>query len=368
MSAPHETAVGVPHETGQDPRRLSRRSTMVLVGVFLGIAAASLLSMLSLPFAVLQPGPVSDTLGAAPDGKPLISISGATTHKTSGSLHFTTVRVLGGPADRVDVWEVLLAALDPSSEVVPEEAVFPQGVTSEEVEEQSAAQMAGSQQEAVAVALRALGKAVPERVAIAAVSEDAPSAALLREGDEIVAVDSVPTPTAEAVRDAIQRHRPGDEVTLTLRRDGSSVQVRADTREADGRAVIGVMLESRFDFPVTVEISAGEVGGPSAGLMFALGIYDKLTPGALTGGHHVAGTGSVDSDGGVGSIGGIRQKLVGARDGGARFFLAPADNCDEVVGHVPDGLQVVRVATFEEARKAVERIAAKDTAGLPACG
>jgi PDZ domain-containing protein len=101
--------------------------------------------------------------------------------------------------------------------------------------------------------------------------------------------------------------------------------------------------------------------------MFSLGIYDKLTPGALAGNHQIAGTGTIDDDGNVGPIGGIRQKLAGARADGATWFLAPAGNCDEVVAHVPDGLQVVKVSTFDQARDAVEAIAKDKTGSLPHC-
>ena len=128
---------------------------------------------------------------------------------------------------------------------------------------------------------------------------------------------------------------------------------------------MGVFLGTRFDFPFDVKIDAGNVGGPSAGTMFALGVYDRLTPGALTGGKKIAGTGTIDAAGTVGPIGGIRQKLVGAHDGGAKWFLAPADNCDEVVDHVPDGLKVVRIATFDEAKTSVEAIAADQGDSLP---
>jgi PDZ domain-containing protein len=102
-------------------------------------------------------------------------------------------------------------------------------------------------------------------------------------------------------------------------------------------------------------------------MMFSLAIFDKLTPGALTGGAKIAGTGTIASDGTVGPIGGIQQKLYGARDGGARWFLAPSANCNEVVGHVPDGLSVVKVSTFAEARSAVEAIAAHKGDAQPRC-
>ena len=98
-----------------------------------------------------------------------------------------------------------------------------------------------------------------------------------------------------------------------------------------------MVLQYKFKFPFDVKISLDKVGGPSAGMMFALGIVDTVTPGDLTGGKHVAGTGTITPDGAVGPIGGIGQKMVGARSGGATMFLAPAANCDDVVGHIPDG-------------------------------
>jgi PDZ domain-containing protein len=129
-----------------------------------------------------------------------------------------------------------------------------------------------------------------------------------------------------------------------------------------------VLLSSDFTFPFDVSISLDNVGGPSAGMMFALGIVDNLTPGDLTGGKHIAGTGTITADGNVGAIGGIAQKMIGARQHGATMFLAPAANCSDVVGHVPDGLQVVKVETLADATAAVERLGSgQDTAGLPTC-
>src|SRR5690606_27735006 len=117
----------------------------------------------------------------------------------------------------------------------------------------------------------------------------------------------------------------------------------------------------------SIDIKLADVGGPSAGLMFALGIYDKLTPGSLTGGRFVAGTGTIDDNGKVGPIGGIQMKTVGARDKGAEFFLTPADNCATAVKDVPDGLTLVEVKTLEDALGALEDIRAGDTADLPTC-
>lgn len=351
---------------GADPYRLSRRSTYTLVGLFLAIAAAAVLSMVGLPYVVRQPGPIVNTLGDL-DGKPLITVRGAETYPTTGALNFTTISDLGGPGDSVNVWELLYAGIDPSSEVFKRDELYPPGITSKQVDEEGAAQMIDSQQEAIAVALRKLGKTVTERVSIAAVAKDAPSAKSLRKGDEIVAVDGRAITSADDVRAAINKHKPGETVDLRLRRGASLVDVAATTRSADGRAAIGVFLGRDFDFPVDVQIHAGDVGGPSAGTMFALGIYDRLTPGALAGGQRIAGTGTISVDGEVGPIGGIHQKLYGARDGGADYFLAPAANCDEVVGHIPDGLRVVKISTFDDAVKSVQDIAAKKADSLPTC-
>ncbi len=228
--------------------------------------------------------------------------------------------------------------------------------------------MAGSQSVATATALRALGQDVDEMVVIAGVPEGSPSAGVFEPDDELVSVDGDPATSSEAVRTAVQRHRPGDTFPVVVRRDGKEQTVTAKTAESDGRTVIGVGLRLDYDLPVDVTLRTGNVGGPSAGLMFSLAIYDALTPGELTGGKQIAGTGTMDDDGAVGPIGGIRQKLIGARRAGADFFLAPADNCAEVVGNVPDGLRVVKVESFDDGVAAVRDIGAGKAASLPACG
>ena len=378
VTDPYQQHSRTPYEQGQahqthpqgplleDPYRLSRRSTAALVGFFLLIALGALSTMVGLPYVVMKPGPITDTLGQLA-GKQLITVSGAPTYPTQGALDFTTVRIAGGPGDRVTVWELLTAAVRPSEEVVDEELYYPKGVTDKQVEEESTAEMIDSQQEAIAVALKAVGQKVVEHVTIGQVAKDAPSAALLKAGDEIVTVDGKAVTNSDAVRAGVSAHKPGESVALGLVRDGKSITVAAKTRDAEGRATVGVFLGIRFEFPFDVKINAGNVGGPSAGTMFSLAVYDTLTPGPLTGGQKIAGTGTINSAGQVGPIGGIQQKLVGAHDGGAKWFLAPAANCDEVVGHVPDGLRVVRIATFDEAKTAVEAIADKRADSLPTC-
>jgi PDZ domain-containing protein len=335
--------------------------------MFVGIVTGAVIGMVHLPYAILQPGPITNTLGTAPGGKPLITVADKSTYPTAGALDFTTVAVLGGPTNPVNGWEWIGGHLDKTNTVVPEEDLFPKGVTSKEVDQESAAEMADSQQEAIAVALRALGQKVPEVVSITGLTEGSPATGVLRGGDVLISVDGKAVASTDAVRAVIRGHKPGENVVFTVRRSGQARTLTVKTTTSKGLTAVGVLLRTEFAFPTKVSINAGDVGGPSAGLMFSLAIYDKLTPGALTGGANIAGTGTIDSAGTVGPIGGIRQKLVGARRGGATWFLAPANNCSEVVGHVPDGLKVVKVSTFTQGRDAVKAIAARRGASLPTC-
>lgn len=360
-------AVGAPDARSA---RLTRGNKAVLAAFFLFLAIMVAGSLVHLPYAVMSPGPTQNTLGTSPDGKktPVISISGLPTYPTEGALRFTTVRVEGGPGYPVDAWDLLQAWIDPARDVLPVDAVFDPAVTQEQVAEENAIQMEGSQEEATAVALRAIGQDVPTHIAVAGLADTSRAKGLLKPGDRFERIGDTPITSAQTVRDALQKARPGDSVTIVVSRAGKDVSLDVPTVTGpEGRTALGVILGLSHDFPAKVTIDAGSIGGPSAGLMFSLGIYDKLTPGALVGNHEVAGTGTIDDAGAVGPIGGIRQKLAGARADGATFFLAPAANCDEVLGHEPDGLTVLKVGTFDQARAAVEGIAAGRTATLPRC-
>ncbi|HYO86089.1 MAG TPA: PDZ domain-containing protein [Dermatophilaceae bacterium] len=319
------------------------------------------------PYVVFRPGAAINILEPTPGGAPLIRVSGAPTYPTSGALRFTTVSIAGGPGYDISLWDFLAARVDTDAEIRPRDEVFPPGADRDQVAAVSKAQMTGSQQEAVAVALRATGRAVSEQVVIREVVASTPASGRLRTGDVIqqVAGSSVRWPS-DVVR-LIQTVPAGQPVPVRVSRAGSVVSVAVPTVAAGNRRVLGVGLESRFRFPVSVTIDAGQVGGPSAGMMFALGVYDLLTPGALTQGRSVAGTGTIDSSGDVGRIDSIAYKMVGAHAAGADWFLAPAGNCRDVVGRAPAGLRVVRVGTFAEARDAVAAIGAGRTDGLATC-
>lgn len=334
-----------------------------LLALGLGVTALTL----PVPYVVESPGPTFNTLGKD-NGKPVISVTGHETFPAEGNLDLTTVYVDGGPNGPVTVFEAFTAWLNGAKAVYPEELVFPTGVTKEQSQQESAVAMTTSQENAVASALKELGIAFEQKMQVAGIPEGSASAGKLQENDVLVSVNGKPA-TALSVVQAELAAGNGAPVDVVVERAGNNVTASiTPSKNPAGRFILGVLLQYEFKFPFDVKISLEKVGGPSAGMMFALGIVDTVTPGDLTGGEHVAGTGTITPDGAVGPIGGISQKMHGARAGGATLFLAPAANCDEVVGHVPDGLQVVRVENLAEARKAVELAASgADTSGLPVC-
>jgi PDZ domain-containing protein len=346
---------------------LNQRSVLLLVSGFIAVVLAAVIALLPAPYAIYGPGPVTNVLGSVGTTR-LISISGATTYQPEGQLDMTTVQVFGGPGRRLGLPDVLWSWVSRERAVVPEEQVFPPGQTQQQVKTENAAEMSGSQETATAAGLREAGLVVPESIAITEVSPTAPAASVLRAGDVVTGIDGRPTVDSTALRARIAELRAGQQVRVQIRRGGAATTVTTTTYAQDGRTVLGVGLDPTFRFPVDVDFAAGDVGGPSAGMMFALGIYDLITPGDLTGGRQIAGTGTIDAAGTVGPIGGIAQKLVGARSAGAAWFLAPADNCAEVVGNVPDGLRVVRTESLRQSRTSIAAIAAGRGDSLPTCG
>jgi PDZ domain-containing protein len=230
--------------------------------------------------------------------------------------------------------------------------------------------METSQEDAVAAALTELDIAYGSVLTVAGVIEDFPADGVLLADDEILTAGGRPVQNVDELKAEFGVAGVGADVELGIRRAGTerTVVVTPIASEEDGSPVIGVYVGSVYDFPVEVLIQLENVGGPSAGMMFALGIYDKMTPGEMTGGEHIAGTGTIGGGGEVGAIGGIVQKMYGARDAGASWFLAPESNCGDVVGHIPAGIEVFSVADLDEAITTVEAIADGDVADLARCG
>ncbi|WP_460688694.1 YlbL family protein [Nesterenkonia suensis] len=349
-----------------------RRTVQLASGVGAVALGATLLATPA-PYLTEAPGPVFNTIGEIGD-EPMISISGQDTHPTEGALSMTTVYVNGAPTSTVYVPQVIRGWVDPSVDVMPQELVYPSGTTADEVRQMNTAAMTSSQDLATAAALEALGIEHSQRLRVidfTPQAADVGTTAVLEVGDEVLAAGGESVTGVEGLREVVN-DAAGQPVELTVSRDGEELEVEVPTyQEADGDYYVGILLQGEFDFPLEVEITLEDVGGPSAGLMFTLGIIDHLTEVSMTGGEDWAGTGTVDPDGTVGPIGGIAQKVVGARDAGAEHFLVPRDNCAELDGRVPRGLEVHGVDDVDQARQVVEAVRDEDTAFLDAresCG
>ena len=327
---------------------MSRRTVTLLVAGVGVVAAALAAALLPVPYVILSPGPTLNTLGQA-SGRPLISISGHRTYSTNGHLNLVTVSFVGGPGDGFNVFTALRAWLTPSDAVVPEQELFPSGQSEQQVVQQDTEQMANSQETAQAAALCTLGIPFTTVDTVTQTEKGLPAAKVLRAGDVITAVNGTPVGCTHDTGTLIREQRAGSPVRLTIVRHGRTEHVTVPTANIGGHAVVGVLVSENYRFPFPIKISVGNIGGPSAGMMFALGIVDKLTPGGLTGGKFIAGTGEISANGAVSPIGGIQQKMAGARAAGATVFLTPAANCPDTKGAVPAGLRLARASTLRQA-------------------
>lgn len=358
-------------------RHPSRRGWMLIISAGTTLVLLGIAFWLPVPFVKLSPGPTFNVIGQD-DGQDVIRISGTETFPVSGSLDMTTVYERGGPRGGLTFVEAIASWLDPADAVVPRELLFPDDITGEEVRTRQALLFDTSESNAVAAAMNYLDRPVTTQIVASAVYEDTPADGVLLPKDEIISIDGVEVTQADEVVQAVRGNPPGTTFQIVVRRDGVEVDgVMTDDVEQTVELTsqpnpddpdvpyigIGVSEYYSADFPI--EFTLEDIGGPSAGLLFATGIVDKLTPEDLVAGNHVAGTGTIEPDGTVGPIGGIRQKLAGARDAGATLFLMPADHCTEAAGHVPDGLTVAPVSTLAEAVDAIRAYTAGGT--VPSC-
>ena len=326
--------------------------------------------LLPVPYVTLQPGPTRDVL-AMPDGEPVVQVDGQQTFPTEGSLSLTTVSVTAAGQD-IGLVEALRAWFSPDDAVVPRDVIYAPSQTVQEAEQESAAQMTDSQSIAAVAALRLLGEPVEEQLKVVDVDESGPAEGELKAGDQMVAIDGQEFAAATSGLRLLRDREPGDEVRLTVLRSSAELDVRLTSVESDdeaGVSVIGVQVGVDYDIPVDVTINlGGGIGGPSAGSVFAIAIYDLLTEGSLTGGMAVAGTGTIDAEGVVGPIGGIQQKVVGAQSEGATVFLVPEENCEEAAGAEVDDITLVEVHELSEAVDSLEALADDSAADVPTCG
>jgi len=324
---------------------MSRRVATLLVAAAGVLAAIAVAVVAPVPYIALTPGPTLNTLGSL-SGKPLIAISGHRTYPTTGNLNMVTVSFLGGPGTSFNIFAALRAWLSPDEAVVPESEIFTPGQTPQQVARQDTEEMASSQQTAAAAALCQLQISFSTVDTVQATVKGMPASGALHPGDVIAAVDGKPVSCRADAGMLIRARRPGAPVLLTVVRRGRVAEVRLVTADVEGEPEIGVQVLESFVLPFNVSISVGNIGGPSAGLMFALGIIDKITPENLTGGRFIAGTGEIEANGAVEPIGGIQQKMAGARAAGATFFLTPAANCPDASGAVPAGMRLIKVTSL----------------------
>jgi Lon-like protease len=343
---------------------MPRRTLTLYISAIAVIVAILVAERISVPYVILGPGPTLNTLGKDQTGKPLISISGRTTHPTSGHLNMVSITYEGGPGHGFNVFTALRAWLDPHEAVVPESEIFAPGQSQQQVAQQDQVEMTGSQQLATAAALTQLHIKYQTMPGVVGVQKGYPAYGKLKAGDVIKAVDGQPVASASQLTAQIKAHAD-QPMTFTVQRSGKTSQVQLTARQTGGRPIVGIEVQDQYKFPFSVSIQIGQIGGPSAGMMFALGIIDKISTENLTGGKFIAGTGEISANGAVSPIGGIQQKMIGARDAGATVFLAPAGNCKDTQGAVPAGLKVVKVSTLSGAISALQDL--KTGHPVPSC-
>jgi Lon-like protease len=344
---------------------MSRRGlTFVLAGVLL-LVLGVLALVLPVPYVVLVPGPVTDTLGTiGRDKQPVIAVSKADRRAVGGHLYLTTVGVIPGDCDdQPTLLQALRAWFAEDEAVQPQQVVCPPNESADDVRKENEEDMTRSQRSAITAALTELGyKPTSVRVVVEDVASDVPAGQVLEDGDAIVSVNGEKVDDVDELRELVGAHPVGTTLTVTIERDGQSRDVKIktiDSNDGTHRPILGITpdVEATFDKPrVEIGLDPADVGGPSAGLAFSLGIVDKLTPGSLTGDRTVAGTGTIDGLGRVGPIGGIQQKIYGALDAGATVFLAPAGDCLDAKEVAPDSLKLVKVDTLHTALQALEAI------------
>jgi PDZ domain-containing protein len=350
---------------------MSRRTLASVLVACLLVVLVALAVVLPVPYVTMSPGPTVNVLGDS-GGKSIVDVRGHRTYPTQGDLRLTTVSVTN-PTRHVGLGEVLQAWFDGKRAVYPRDVIYPPDQSADDVEQQSSVEMVSSQDTAVAAALTELGYKLPLQTEVLAVTKGSPADGKLRTRDRIQEIDGVRIRAVDQVSKAVRRAGVGHKVTFVVRRGTTTKRVEVTPKRSPDtkKAVVGVQIGTGYDFPFDVSVRlSDDIGGPSAGLIFSLGVYDTLTPGSLTGGTDIAGTGTIDERGRVGPIGGIQQKIVAAADAGAKIFLVPPGNCGsaEHADVTKDQIRLVKAPTIHSAVASLKAYAKNPSADLPACG
>ena len=350
---------------------MTQRTLAGLVAVVLMGVVVAVLSFRPLAYVSYEPGETIDVLGKRA-GKEIIQVTGHKTYRDSGQLRMTTVLV-STPTARLDLFTLMTDWLNPNADVYPYDAVYAPNTSAEENRQQGQVEMVDSQQAATAVAEEELGLDVVH-VMVRDVTKGMPAQGKLEKGDELVRIDGRAIGSRADVQTAIQGAPSEKPLEFVVRRGatgkspGREVTSTITPTLQNGAQIVGIQIGVDFDQPFEVKVGISpKIGGPSAGLMFSVGIYDTLTPGSLTGGQTIAGTGTMDEGGHVGPIGGIMQKIVGARNDGAKLFLVPPDNCDEALQAHNGDMRLVKAVTMHSAVQAIKTWVKQPGADLPEC-
>lgn len=326
----------------EEPKQKSASWPLYLIGALFAAGFLSLLAWnVELPYLAYSAGPVSDAADT-------VVADEVAFFPPDGELLMLTV-----VSQDVNVFEAFIAGVDPTIDLVRKQAVRRAGESDEEYRNRVLRQMDDSNFRSIAVALDYLGyELVPTEVVINEIVEGVPAEEALELGDTVVSINDQQIDNLEDVGPVLDGAEVGDTIAMQVGRDGTVVDLEIElaAREEDPDSpMIGVVLGELTEPPFPIEIRAGDVGGPSAGMMHALAIIDSLTEGELTKGRVIAGTGTIDFEGNVGSIGGIRQKVVGAEAAGAEYILVPEGNYESALTAERDTIEIVPVATLGDA-------------------
>jgi PDZ domain-containing protein len=340
----------LPSEGGPPHRRRLLWATVIAWAMFVVAGLAIVAWNLQLPYYAFSSGPVGDAVNA-------VEVSEVPTYDPLGELLMLTVS-----SQEVNPFEALVAGLDPDVDLVARQAVRPPEESDEDFVARNRANMDLSRETAITLALTRLGYEVTTRsdgVQVADLVEGVPAASVLEIDDVIIEVDGIAVELADQIGPVIDGRDVGDTIEMEIRRGAEELTVDVELvgREDDPTVpmigISAVALNPRFEYPFPINIEAGLVGGPSAGLMYTIAVMELLAPEDLTHGRVIAGTGTIDSAGNVGAIGGVRQKVVAAEAAGAEVMLVPASNLEEALTARRDRLELIPVATLDEALAAL---------------
>ncbi len=348
----------------ENPKRLGIVKKVAGYGALVG--GVAFLSLAPSPFLIELPGPVYNVLSTV-NGEPVITVKDVEVYPVEGALDLLTVSIKGDPDRGASWFSIIESFFVEGAQIIDKASVYPPGQDSEDIDQQADTMMLDSQASSKGAALRELGYEITSSVKVSVVLKDGAAGGILKAGDTLLTVDGETATGIDQVRTQVAASEGKRPVVLEILREAEKFTYEITPKLVDGNWRLGIFVATVPEIPLDIEIKVDGVSGPSGGQIFALAIYDLMTPGLLTGGKQIAGTGSIDVDGSIGPIGGVSQKLIGAKNAGAEYFLLPKSNCSDAKGKIPVELQVIAVSNLKESLKALEAIRSGNTTSLAGC-